>query len=84
MAQKGKARRRLKLMEFAFGAPACGTSLLWDAAALLRRMPLVWCAQIGFQSPVLYAFCCCESLRISMLVQWGVPLSSFEASVSSQ
>ena len=30
----------------------CGTSLLWDAAALIRRMPLLWCAQIGFQSPV--------------------------------
>jgi hypothetical protein len=29
-----------------------GTSLLWDAAARIRRMPLVWCAQIGFQSPV--------------------------------
>ena len=28
------------------------TSLLWDAAALIRRMPLVWCAQSGFQSPV--------------------------------
>jgi len=22
----------------------CGTSLLWDAAELVRRMPLVWCA----------------------------------------
>jgi hypothetical protein len=22
----------------------CGTSLFWDAAALVRRMPLVWCA----------------------------------------
>ena len=30
----------------------CGTSLLWDAAALIRRLPLVWCTQIGFQSPV--------------------------------
>jgi hypothetical protein len=30
----------------------CGTSLLWDAAALIRRMPVVWCAQIGFQSAV--------------------------------
>ena len=23
----------------------CGTSLLWAAAALIRRMPLFWCAQ---------------------------------------
>ena len=30
----------------------CDTSLLWDAAALIRRMQVVWCAQLGLQSPV--------------------------------